>query len=940
MLYDLNRLGQTQFERLVQALLSDTFGVTPPPFARGRFAERESIYRKRLAWPSDSRHGIWTGDTLLASAFLASTFLPRSPRPPDDEWLTAKIGEIDRQWRQEISLRKKNRDTTALPEHFLLITNIQLPAAERRDLDTLMHSFAEASGLTDYAIWGYDELSRLLDTQTQVREQFYAFISSGDISHNLSTHLNAVGPELADTMSRYAAMELIADQWVRLTQAGDTMHGKIPLSRLAIDLPLQFSDRYAAQDIIGEGNRILRHSVKEETPSHIVLLGGPGQGKTTISQLLCQAYRAALLTDASWLNVTSANVLTSIKEGLARIGLAVPAYRRWPLRVELSAYADAATSPKRMSLLRYISEQVAFRTSDKVEVANVRNWLRTYPWLLALDGLDEVASAESRDVLMERISEFLVEAAKEDADLFVIVTTRPQGYSNELEAREYTHLTLAPLSPGQAATYARRLAEVRHSDDPDMCRKLIDRMDVASAEESTARLMRSPLQVTIMSLLLEARERAPQARYALFESYYETIYAREAAKPGMVGRLLQEQRSHINVLHDRVGLLLQVESEKAGGADASIPQSEMHALISERLLAEGYHPGAASILSDEIVTAVTSRLVLIVPKALDDVGYEVRSIQEFFAARAIVFGSDAVVIDRLRRAAPAVHWRNTWLFAAGRVFAQREHLRLNLIALLSEIDTADMLSLVVAPGADLALDLLDDDLTATTPRLQRMLGLHALTLLDHPPDQDLERRAPILFRNAERDRVIRAAAERALDGALRATPAQAKSATVICQIWRGQDGELAIAARKLHTRRLTPPTTQANGNTKRYARVTIADLVRKEIQNAQLNQRERDTAAQLINALRKVRVRENPYSNSVSDLASDREVSREIKDACFSCPPIVDAVAAATIDAANYTWARSSALRNMLRSWLQRQPVGRDILAITPFTDAGAGDVG
>jgi hypothetical protein len=930
--YDLSRLGSIQFERLVQGLLSGTFGIPAPPFARGHYGERESSYHDRLAWPADARRGAWEGATVVEVQFLSRS----SNQQESYDWLARRVEETDERWRMEVRRRRVSRGEEPLPEYLILVTNLPLVGASRRDLDSLLRAFSERNGLTDFAFWGYDDLCRMLDNQNEVRQEFYGFISTGDTLRNLHEAVSDLTPEFSDLISRHVAMELTADQWVRLTQAGDTMHGKLPLSQLVIDLPLQPSgtDRYAAQYIIGEGNRVLRRSITNDDRPHIVILGGPGQGKTTIGQLACQAYRAVLLTDASWLGSDGIGLLRSTQEGLSRIGLPIPVYRRWPIRIELSAYADAATSSKRMSLLRYICEQINLRTSDEIPPTSVRTWLRVYPWLLVLDGLDEVASAVARDTLTERVSEFLIEAEKEDADLFIVVTTRPQGYTGEFSPDQYTHLTLDSLAPSQAAAYARRLAGVRHADDPDMCRKLVDRTEVAAAEESTARLMRSPLQVTIMSLLLEGRERAPQARYSLFESYYETIYAREAAKPGTVGRLLQEQRSHINALHDRVGLLLQVDSEKDGGADASVPQSQLKELTVKRLLAEGHLPTNAEALGDEIVNAVTSRLVLIVPKALDDVAFEIRSIQEFFAARAMVSGGDASVIDRLRKTAPAIHWRNTWLFAAGRVFAQREHLRLNLIALLSEIDATDMLSFVVAPGADLALDLLDDDLTISTPRLQRMLGNRALALLDYPPDQDLGRRALVLFRNADRDIVIRTAAEKALARAFKATPAQAKSASIICRIWRKQEGYLAMASRKLLTSQPVTSSSHAPDPQRRHAKDTIAVLVRQNIENAQLSARDRNIAGQLLGAFRKVRLLpENVDLDAASVLASDRAVSRKVKDLCFSNPDIANAVAAAAIDAAADTWVGASELRNMLRVWQQRQSVGDQVLEVTPFTD-------
>jgi hypothetical protein len=54
-------------------------------------------------------------------------------------------------------------------------------------------------------------------------------------------------------------------------------------------------------------------------------------------------------------------------------------------------------------------------------------------------------------------------------------------------------------------------------------------------------------------------------------------------------------------------------------------------------------------------------------------------------------GGGAAIIEQLRNLAPSAHWRNTWLFAVSRLFAQREHPRGAAILLLDEIDTASIL---------------------------------------------------------------------------------------------------------------------------------------------------------------------------------------------------------------------------------------------------------
>lgn len=387
-----------------------------------------------------------------------------------------------------------------------------------------------------------------------------------------------------------------------------------------------------------------------------------------------------------------------------------------------------------------------------------------WPWVLVLDGLDEVAAPTVREALLQHIADFLTDAADADADLMIVATTRPQGYDQELPPAHYEHLELRPLSSREAVRYAERLAAVRHAGDPHLEAQVVARLRQAADDPLTARLMRSPLQVTIMSILLERRVRAPKDRHGLFEAYYHTIYEREVAKPGTVGQLLEQQRGHVNALHEWVGLLLQIRAEHAGDADALLPNQDLHRLASQRLLAEGYADADADDLATQLVTAATTRLVLLVPRTVDAVGFEVRSLQEFMAASALVADDDHSVLQRLRQLAPSAHWHNTWLLAVGRVFAQREHLRDPIVTLLEDIDTADLLALLVLPGAQLAVGILDDAIAAQAPRYQRLFAKRVLALIESPLPTDTTRRlADTLLEVCQADSQSRLMVDQTLD---------------------------------------------------------------------------------------------------------------------------------------------------------------------------------
>jgi hypothetical protein len=234
-----------------------------------------------------------------------------------------------------------------------------------------------------------------------------------------------------------------------------------------------------------------------------------------VAQLICQIYRVSLITDLARLGPAAA-VAQAMRTHIAADKLPLPRMKRWPLRLELSRYAEILGGAPDTSVLRFIAQRVTNRGPDTVTAAQLRTWLRDWPWLLVLDGFDEVVTPQVRDAMIERISDLLVQAAEVDADLLVVATTRPQGYTAEFTRDQYEHLYLARLNRSQAVTFARKLADVRLHDDPDEHRNILDRIGEAAADPLTARLMQTPLQVTIMSLLLEGRARVPQDRYSLF----------------------------------------------------------------------------------------------------------------------------------------------------------------------------------------------------------------------------------------------------------------------------------------------------------------------------------------------------------------------------------------------------------------------------------------
>ena len=122
-------------------------------------------------------------------------------------------------------------------------------------------------------------------------------------------------------MTNFLAKEIRNDQFANLEQAGHSTDERIPLAQVFVDLPIttervteppseerrqqpQIAEliatlREAAKEPLDPASVQQRHLPSEEQPlrpqapqpGRYVLVGGPGQGKTTIGQFACQLFR-------------------------------------------------------------------------------------------------------------------------------------------------------------------------------------------------------------------------------------------------------------------------------------------------------------------------------------------------------------------------------------------------------------------------------------------------------------------------------------------------------------------------------------------------------------------------------------------------------------------------------------------------------------------------
>ncbi|MFI7529700.1 NACHT domain-containing protein [Nocardia salmonicida] len=427
-----------------------------------------------------------------------------------------------------------------------------------------------------------------------------------------------------------------------------------------------------------------------------------------------------------------ATIVADTQAALARNGIPEPGNLRWPMRVDLSQYAEELAATPDKSLFAHLSNAIAMRTDAAITASDLQSWLRAWPWVVILDGLDEVSTVNQRRVLLERVTDFIETADSLDADLMLVATTRPLGYDERFDPDLFDNIWLRKLDQRQAMSFASEMVHHRLGDDPDLADRVIKRLSTASGESATRRLMETPLQVAIMSFIVEGYGALPVDRFGMFSLYYRTVYQREVDKPSSpLTRMLNAHRSDINYLHERVALQLHVAAE-AGSTKPTIPLDQLEMLVRRRLQAQGYEPRQVDTITTQLVETATHRLVLLIPEG-QHVGFEIRSLQELLAALAMTNGPENRALQQLRLTMHHPHWRNIWLLAAGRLFKEREHLHTELHDILTHGDgEATPLFQVMPSAPTLACDILDDGFASQAPLSRRRYLRQALRAIDYP----------------------------------------------------------------------------------------------------------------------------------------------------------------------------------------------------------------
>ena len=694
MQYDLNQLGDpTQFQRLVNALLTARFGeavrLTPlrgadnasdgetapsNPYMEFHYTPNAASPRTSLVPPRPGRY--------LFQAKYHSTAEHR---------LSDLRALVVREFTEELQgavLRRTDRQDV---NYFFLVTNLSASKEAIAKVDDLRSRLLRGKRTLHADVWWRERITALLDWSPDLWLAFPQLFPGGVaplLAHALSHASEGLSRTFRLAMSaQYKRDRIVKFRQVKLEQQ---------LFDLFVDLDVEiFVDRAdplgpssTAPDHIFHSREVDPASPFRTTPPYrmsntalqllvdddlgiprILLEGGPGQGKSTITQMAAQIYRQRLLSVSAEDISRSSNWNSLCKA-------------RLPVRLVLRDFAEWLADTADGTVEQYIAHVIGRDSGGtSVAVEDVHAFVERSSVILLLDGLDEIGSDSLRDRVLDRIMETVTRFDEDlGVDLRVVLTTRPPALAGRRQKlRGFTRIVLAPMNTRRIDEYLARWLSVQIGAENERVR-IRTSFEGRRRDPHVEALARNPMQLSVLLQFIYLKGEAfPDRRAELYREYFQIVIDRDVEKSPE----LRENRDLVEGLHAFLGFHLHGATEIDEGRRAWT-RREVISFCDRWLREEGHREGGAGrffALGEE-----RFGLIVAVSGEGNDTtyGFEVQPIQEYFAASYISNRlPNGTAHDVFELLVHRNYWREVALFLAG---LRRPNEKADLVARAKEAD--------------------------------------------------------------------------------------------------------------------------------------------------------------------------------------------------------------------------------------------------------------
>ena len=736
MQYDLNQLSDPKrFQRLVNAILTARFGEDarltpidgPDGGSDGETAPDNPYMQFRQDVPTTrNENPLIEAPRPGRYVFQAKYHITGQHRISDLRTTVA------REFREELSGQVMGRLDRKDVNYFFLVTNVKAGRDSYQKIDDIREELLKDQTHLHADVWWGEKITAALDWAPHLWISFpelfpgrvppFVGLVSSQTTEGLTRTLKlAISNQYnRDKQVKFRQIELekrLLDIFVdlnigRVVDTDET--NRMLQSRLN---PRAYRDITLGDESSYRG-RGLRDSVLDLLLDdrlaipRILLEGGPGQGKSTITQMAAQIYREKILGDP-------------VSESRDPIWHRI-SQLRVPIRIELRDLAEWASGNSEGTLEQYVASYLTQESGGaKVHPEDIHDLFDRSSVILILDGLDEIGNDALRDQVLDMALQAIerFETAFE-ADVRVVLTTRPPAVNGRwVKLKGFVRVILAPMSTIRIDEYLERWlqAQIPSADDKDRIRTSFNGRRNDSHVEALAR---NPMQLSVLLQFIYLKGEAfPDRRAELYHEYFQIVIDRDVEKSPE----LREHRDLVNGLHSYLGFLLQgfAEKESARGA---LDRNEILLLAGQWLDAEG-HP---SDLAEKYFALGEERFGLIVALSGEghetSYGFEIQPIREYFAAAYI---SDRLANGQAHEVFQTLiyndYWREVALFLAG---LRRPNEKADLVGRAKEADSRANRG--QENGRAIVLQLLREGVLSQPRHVQTQAMSYALGFLAEP----------------------------------------------------------------------------------------------------------------------------------------------------------------------------------------------------------------
>lgn len=646
--YLYERLGDHDFQQLVNALLSAQFPNFTPMALRQADGGVDGL---RKLGPSS------------VLVYQVKWSVSGSEKNPVS-WLDAVVKkELD-------NLRRLSAEGV---RRYALVTNVPSTAKPGSgtfvQLNKKLDEYAKELGFDEMTCIWREALNSWLDNSEDSIKWAYADMLAGwDLIRFLVAEQVGATKNQADRklIRQVAASQWDDDQRVKFSQAEVDRKRMVDLfvdvTAELVHSPERARVRSLSSNELGGA---AHHLLQTPVPFTLVR-GAPGQGKSTLSQYICQVHRSAFVPESE-----RPKTLPALEKP------------RFPIRLDLSDYAlwlsgndvwdhsddrkpkrEKARKGEKATVECFIADLMTHESGGITASADtVQGIFERVPSLVVLDGLDEVGSANIRRRVVDEINAFASRGKAYTEPLKVVVTTRPSaGELPEPAPDKFEIITLNQLTGEQRADYLRKWCAVRGLRSKDG-RALRRSFQEKSREPYIRELAGNPMQLTILLDLLHQQGAAtPTQRTDLYDTYVDLLLAREANKHP---KAVRDHKEELLEIIPFLGWYLHAHTEESQ-INGRMSINDLKAAM--RHFQRTY--GNQESIVDELFEGVSDRLWALTSQVDGTYEFEVLSLREYFAARFLYqnagednphFDSTIVLRELLRRP----YWLNTARFYGG-----------------------------------------------------------------------------------------------------------------------------------------------------------------------------------------------------------------------------------------------------------------------------------